>query len=328
MKIWIKFIVKWVLWLAVLLGLLAGGVFYAYRAMQTFFHGEEVIVPDFKGRSIMWVLEHKPDGTDIQIVEKRKNLKIKPNYVMDQNPAPGMRIKKGRLIYLVVSTGYALSELPDVTGLTARRAGLLLRNKGFFLGKKAFLFAGMGSRDQVLAQYPQPGSLSRAGDTVSLLLGADSPSSSPRVPLLKGLLLEHARELLSGYSMALGELKYGWNPSKAEGIILDQEPNPGSEWLDGFTRITVVVNRPHSSSEQEDGRKRQRVEVRLPAGLTPWDLKIELVDMQGKQLIHHQKHTPEDLFYLDVVYEKEGYLNLFLDEVFYQKIELSGEAWE
>lgn len=323
----LKKITKWSFFCAILLLLLTYGLVFSVEAVKSFFHGEELVVPELIGKSITYALEHKPEGLDIQVIEKRKSLEYDVNYIIDQNPSAGHRIKKGRLIYLVVSTGFDQLEVPDLTGLPVRQAGLNLRNQGFFVGSHSYIYAGETARGRVLSHYPLPGTFCARGETVSLLVGANRAEVRLRIPFLKGLSIEEARQKLRQLQLELTQISYWEDNGQKEGIVLDQSPNPGSELVEGYTKVELIVNRLVSEMVGLNNNQ-GRVEIRLPSGLSTRRLKVELVDSGGSRILHEREHFPDDIFYLDLQYHGRAHINLYLDDFFYKRMEPVGNIWQ
>jgi beta-lactam-binding protein with PASTA domain len=264
---------------------------------------------------------------DIQVIEKRKSTDFDVNHIIDQNPSSGHRIKKGRMIYLVVSTGYDQIEVPDLAGMQLRQASLNLRNQGFFVGSHSYLFAGENQRGRILSHYPMFGTLCARGETVSLLVGANRDEIKHRVPLLKKKNIDDVRLKLRQLKVEIGQISYREDSGLFEGMVLDQSPNPGAELVEGYTKIDLVVNRFVPETLIEKGGTGQ-VEIRLPSGLSTRRLRVELVDATGSKILHEREHFPDDLLYLEVQHQGRAHINLYLDGFFYKRMEPVGNVWQ
>jgi len=323
---WLITILRWISILIILACLLGVASYFGWNAVRNLFHGEVVIVPDFRGKSLTYVLENKPEGIELELLKKQESRKVKPNTVIDQNPQPGTTVKTGRKLFLIVSEGSNLKEVISVVGLDLRMAGLKLRREGFSVGNIAYRFAGDEKQGKVLAQTPQEGTMNAEGIEINLLVGSlNGPEE--RVPNFRGLSLSQARSRFStrGWILAPGFDRQ--NPSKPPGIILDQEPLPGIKIIENQKEIHVWVNQSDETNELTVGSFKENVEIRVPVGLQSRDLIVELVDLKGTRELHHQKYDPGSIFYLEVEYQGTGHLNLFLDGLFYRKIELGGENY-
>jgi serine/threonine-protein kinase len=103
-------------------------------------------------------------------------------HVISQNPAPGVKVTKGGLVDVVLSSGPASFALPDVTCLSYASAknkldglGLVVVNGGTVLPDPL-----CPQQSKVAATNPEPGATVHAGDSVTLYTGAiTSPPPTP-----------------------------------------------------------------------------------------------------------------------------------------------------
>jgi eukaryotic-like serine/threonine-protein kinase len=107
-------------------------------------------------------------GLELDVVDRRHDASP-AGTVIDQDPPPGETLAPGGRIGVVVSEGPPPVEVPQVRGLHVSEATRRLTELGFEVvverrgGVGAFLNPG-----QVFDQDPGPGSMRRAGDTVTL----------------------------------------------------------------------------------------------------------------------------------------------------------------
>ena len=214
-----------------------------------------------------------------------------------------------------------------VIGLDLRRAGLELRRAGFRVGRLSYLEGPTSNEGKVLAQEPLEGSLAGRETRVSLLIGSQLDKAR-RIPNFRGLSLQQATDLSVRENWELGELEEKWDPQKPEGIVLNQEPVPGLEWIfvqksAKMSKIRLVVNRKQQvSGESSQVSRWQRVEIKMPPGLSPRELRVEQVDGDGVFEIYRKTHLPEAIVTLDVQSRKNGVLNLYIENLFYRRLQL------
>ena len=97
-------------------------------------HGEFVVVPNLKGKSIETV---KIELADLDLTMKiQDSANFNPNYpkysVIEQNPLAGAQVKENRKIYLILNpSGYRKVEVPDILKRTFRQAKPQLEAIGF-----------------------------------------------------------------------------------------------------------------------------------------------------------------------------------------------------
>ena len=163
------------------------------------------------------------------------------------------------------------------------------------------------------------------GLEINLLAGVFS-GLDLRVPNIRGMTLSEARSKVTSEGWVLSPSFDRLDSTKAAGRILDQEPLPGLKILENKKEIHVWVNPSDEKSEVGSVLKEENVEIRIPAGLQDKDLMIDLVDVNGTQRLHQKVYEAGSVFFFKVEYQGSGYLNLFLDGLFYRQLELGGES--
>jgi len=309
---------------------LVTGVWLMWIALVDVFHGKSILVPDYKGIALSNALEQKPAGLEFKVVEQKESRRAPAGVIIDQKPAPGSVVKRGRDIQLILSLGASKSPMVRVIGLDLRRAGLELRRAGFRVGRLSYLPGPATNDGKVLAQEPLEGSLAGRETRVSLLIGSQLDKAR-RVPNFRGLSLQQATDLAVRENWELADIDEKWDSQKPEGIVLNQEPVPGLEWIfvqksAKMSKIRLVVNRKQQLSNNANQISSwQRVEIKMPPGLSPRELRVEQVDGDGVYEIYRKTHLPEAAVMLDVQSRKNGVLNLYIENLFYRRLQLDEE---
>jgi beta-lactam-binding protein with PASTA domain len=140
-------------------------------------HGEFVVVPDLKGKSIETVKIELKDNDLTMKIQDSANFNPKyPKYsVIEQNPAAGSQVKENRKIYLILNpSGYRKVEVPDILKRTFRQAKPQLQALEFKVGKITYIdnigkdvVLGMKHNGETL----KPGMLLPLTSTIDLVLG-------------------------------------------------------------------------------------------------------------------------------------------------------------
>lgn len=321
MKI-IRWIIKWLFILLVLLAILGGGVWFLFHGVQKLFHKNLIEVPSFKGLSLVEVLESRPKGLTIEIFEKKKSLLVQKGHIIEQTPKPGDHVKEGRQVLVTVSLGSDSIMIPSFVGKSVRKSNLILRNIGLNIGAKSYLESSTAVGDVVLSQSPKSGELVDKGTRVSFLLSGNF-SADGRVPVLLGRSLNKGIEILNSMDIAFVKTERKNVPGYASNEILEQYP-PAGNTLGDKEKVRLVVNITQEKNENKQINTK-KVEINLPPGLKMQFVKIDLMDSTGSATIHEKLHKPHSSFLLDVEVRGTGYLNLFVDKVFYKKINILGD---
>lgn len=105
-------------------------------------HDEFETVPELSGKSIdVAEMELKTNNLVMQIQDSANYNPDYPKYsVIEQDPAPGSKVKKDRKIYLTLNpSGYRKMLVPDLTEKTLRQALPTLEAVGFQLGNLTYV---------------------------------------------------------------------------------------------------------------------------------------------------------------------------------------------
>ncbi|EDP71989.1 hypothetical protein FBALC1_12847 [Flavobacteriales bacterium ALC-1] len=140
-------------------------------------HGDFVVVPNLKGKSIETVKIELNDNDLAMEIQDSAN--FNPNYpkysVIEQNPAAGAQVKENRKIYLILNpSGYRKVEVPNILKRTFRQAKPQLSALEFKLGNITYIdnigkdvVLGMKHNGKTL----KPGELLPLTSTIDLVLG-------------------------------------------------------------------------------------------------------------------------------------------------------------
>jgi serine/threonine-protein kinase len=162
--------------------------------------------------------------------------------VMSQQPNPGARVREGRQISLVMSSGVVIFPMPDLRFQSLRNAGLDVNRFRLQLDKTSYVNDDNVPRDHVVAQDPVPLSSVRQGSKVSLTL-SKGPPAGVKVPNYTGMPIDAARAQAQRDRVHLGQIV--WTPfgpgGPPRGIIVRQSPGPGAT-IDPFEEVSLQVS--------------------------------------------------------------------------------------
>lgn len=105
-------------------------------------HGYSVKVPNLKDKSVAEASDLlKSKELEYAVVDSDYVKTIAPGRILDQNPAQGQRVKKGRVVYLTInSLSIPLMTVPDVADNSSlRQAQAKLTASGFKLAEEEYI---------------------------------------------------------------------------------------------------------------------------------------------------------------------------------------------
>ena len=199
--------------------------------------------------------------------------------VMSQQPNAGSRVREGRQISLIVSSGVVIFPMPDVRFETYRNAQLDLSRYKLQLVKTTYEADDNVPRDSVVDQDPAPLASARQGSKVSLIL-SKGPPTALHVPNFTGMSIDDARAEAARDHVHLGQIV--WTPfgnaGPARGAVVRQNPVAGAQIepfevvslqvSDGPGQYGYIVRQVHASATvpASDDAAHVRIEVRDDTG--------------------------------------------------------------
>jgi eukaryotic-like serine/threonine-protein kinase len=120
-------------------------------------------------------------GLQVGTVTQQASDTVPSGRVISTNPAPNTQVEKGSSVALVVSSGSASPQVPNVVGLTAADARSTLQGAGFKVTTQTQIDPNPADNGRVIDQSPTGGSTAPSGSTVTIVV-ARTPGSSTTGP--------------------------------------------------------------------------------------------------------------------------------------------------
>ncbi|MDQ3939766.1 MAG: PASTA domain-containing protein, partial [Actinomycetota bacterium] len=216
---------------AVLAVLLAGG-----RAAAWLFAPQMVPVPDVVGLSrTEAVATAERLGLTIEVVDRKRTMEFPRNHVIEQDPATG-ELQEGSVVSVVVSAGRPRSRIPDLTGMTERKATAKLEDLNMRVGKIAREYSAE-REGTVIAQSFVDGLLPW-GSAVDLVVSRGPEPVA--VPDVTGRGKIRARELLTaaGFEPIFVD---AYSDDIAPGHVISTDP-VGGQVVDAGSEVRVFIS--------------------------------------------------------------------------------------
>jgi beta-lactam-binding protein with PASTA domain len=195
-------------------------------------NGESITVPDLRGKTVAQVEQI--------LTEKDLRFEIKDSVfapdkpklsVVEQNPKPDSKVKRGRRIYVLINADAAPRvSLPDLTNVSLRQSEKILESYGFKRGTleyKPDIALNAVLEMKVNGETVKPGTTLEKGTIIDLVLGDGGQSGTPvTVPNLIGMPRDEAIVLIRGLNLNIGsevDSLHNANPT-----IYKQRPLPNT----------------------------------------------------------------------------------------------------
>jgi beta-lactam-binding protein with PASTA domain len=187
--------------------------------------GQEVETPAVVGLSLDEARKRLESlGLGLAVTGKRYDPVVPESGIAAQAPTPGVGIKAGRDVRVVLSLGPRTNPVPDLRGATLRAARLLAEQQGYTIGMVSEMETE-GGESRVLAQWPPPFSNAHLDDRLAVLVAVPRKSAFV-MPELTGSNLNRAMMLLEAYGFQT-RVYYREQPGTPRGTVVRQFPEAG-----------------------------------------------------------------------------------------------------
>ena len=223
----------------------------AYFTLSLIVKSEDtVIVPDFIGKDVVYVLEYLTElGLNTKVKGSSYSAEIPKNHVIHQEPEPGAEIKKGRDVKISISKGRKTLFMPALDGLSMRQASIILEENDLCQGALTNAYNATVDKDAIISQAPLPESEISRGDCVNLLISLGPRPKVYKMPDLQGLILEDALLLIEKHNLVYGDIRSKFVAGKPRRRIIDQDPRAGFRVAEK-SPVNLVVNRKKTGSTE------------------------------------------------------------------------------
>lgn len=228
------------------------------------FSRDTVKVPDVTGKTVVeaqQILENA--GFSITLKEAYDD-KVTPGLVLKQDPEGNEMRKEGSAVYLTVSKGIEMVEVPNLAGKTLADAQKMLERKELALGKVETVFRDDGS-GLVIEQSPKANEKIEHGTKINLVI-SEKPKEVT-IPTVVGKASGEAMTALEqlGFKNVKAQ---SVGSRKVAGTVLGITPKEGSKVLNSTEVVLRVADGVGAKSENKyaefvvpEGNKKQKVRI-------------------------------------------------------------------
>ncbi|UCH77926.1 MAG: PASTA domain-containing protein [Candidatus Coatesbacteria bacterium] len=208
--------------------------------------GEEVAVPEVIGHNVDEAERALADaGLVMKEIGVAKDSSLPEGFVVEQDPEPGIKVRKGRTVKVRVSAGLAEVHVPNVVGRTLRQAELVLTRIGLQVGEVTDVHDDTVPKDHVIDQTPKAREKVNRGTKINLLISLGSEEVTILMPAnLIGLTVDEAAKMLKEYELGVGNVTTEPSMTVPAGRIIRQAPDIGEQVKKGDAVDLVISSGP------------------------------------------------------------------------------------
>ncbi len=208
--------------------------------------------------------------------------------VIEQNPPAEQMVKAGRRIYLVISGGEQVYDVPNLVGRTVREARFSLSQRNLQLLEVGTQPSAQYPAGIVLGQVETPGTKVKKGTGIGVTVSTGMESGNIKVPELTGKNVEEAKKLILQSKLAIGKINSQPSTSVPLNSVIDQYPKANTMAKENM-KIDLFVNKEIKKKEVplDEDKEMNTIEEVKPEKDRPKD--SEKVDKEKKQEIKKEE---------------------------------------
>lgn len=172
-----------------------------------------------------------------------------PGFVLFQNPEAGAKTKRGRRVYVTISSGERVVAMPKLVDQNLSNAKHTLRAWDLLLGDVELEF--YSSLDDTIVTYqsvPEDAEVT-VGTEIHITCKV-RPLDKSTVPSLIGISIMEAKEKLNDAKLVLGKVIYQATDRLLPLTVIEQQPEASFETIIGDTVTLVVSKLPDDETVQ------------------------------------------------------------------------------
>jgi serine/threonine-protein kinase len=197
--------------------------------------GDLVPAPELLGLSLVEARRVVGEcGLSLRIDTERPHPIYPEGCVTEQLPSPGVDIKRGRTLAVVLSSGMDMKAVPDLRGLTARQAQLDVEAVGLVVADVVQVHTDRVEKGRVVGTDPSGGAALPAGGSIRMLVSLGTGPVELIMPSLVGKTPEEARLIAEGLGLVVRSVSYERGRSRYfRDVVVVQNPVAGSRVSSG-----------------------------------------------------------------------------------------------
>ena len=161
-------------------------------------------------------------------------------HIISQYPNPYTTVKEGRKIYITISNGDRPILVPELVGLSEKRARFLLEDLNLELGRVRTSFSQVYPKNTIMNQSIEKGKEVISGTKVDLVMSLGRDFTDQRVPDFRNRTYDKAREMASRQGIKIEKKLGARNDKIVPGTVISQSVLPGAKITEGQVIILTV----------------------------------------------------------------------------------------
>jgi beta-lactam-binding protein with PASTA domain len=190
-------------------------------------------------------------GLDPKKAEYKAEKKYEIGTVISQNPSAESEVKYGRGIYLIVSGGEDLVEVPGLRGKSIREATFSLERHDLKIGNISYEPSDEIFENTIIRQTPPAKAKIREGGYIDVVVSQGKGTNAHLIPDVSMKTLTEAEKILTNAGFQVGKVTYQINMDLLPNTVLEQYPRAGELIQLGQAVDLIVAQKAELKTKDE-----------------------------------------------------------------------------
>jgi serine/threonine-protein kinase len=214
--------------------------------------GKVTKVPDVIGLPLQEAkVKIKEAGLDPKEAEYKNDKRYAIGSVILQVPAPEAEVKYGRGIYLTISGGEELVEVPNLKGKSIREATFNLERRGLKLGNISYEPSEELFANTIIRHTPTSNTKVKGGTYIDVIVSQGQTANARLIPDVSMKTLSEAEKVIIGAGFKVGKITYRINLDLLPNTVLEQYPRAG-ELVDLSQSVDLIIAQKADSKLKDE----------------------------------------------------------------------------
>jgi beta-lactam-binding protein with PASTA domain len=178
-------------------------------------------------------------GLTVGTVTTASSATVAAGHVISEFPAAGTSVAVGSPVNVVVSSGPAPVNVPNLVGLTQAAAASAITSAGLTVGAVTTASSATVAAGLVIGEFPAAGTSVPVGSAVNLVVS--SGATPVNVPNVVGLIQAAAMSAITAEGLTVGKVTTAASSTVAVGSVISQSPGSGTSVAAGSAVDLVIA---------------------------------------------------------------------------------------
>jgi|DewCreStandDraft_4_1066084.scaffolds.fasta_scaffold10425_6 serine/threonine-protein kinase len=301
-KIKISYIFK-----LVFLGIIIS-IITAFTVMKLLLSISVIYMPDLKGLQLEQAKKITSKlGLELKIENEVDSNLFEKGTIISQDTPPKSKIKKGRIIYVVVSRGFQITKMPDITGMPVQKAIIELKNANLDIGLESSVSSFIFKENTIIAQSPLPGEDIPTGSKVNILKSTGQKKFNFLMPDFTNKNIKDVFATLKKYNLHINNLISADDENLESGTIIKQEPQSGY-LINEDTQINFTV------CKKPDDEKLKKRFIKISYKYENENsalIKIIVLSLSGSEILYNEITQPNQQINLNATVRGDAIVQIY-----------------